>query len=94
MAELARLRALVKGRVQGVSFRFFVVGRARALGVSGYVSNLADGSSVMVEAEGERDRLERLVKELYRGPRGARVEQVEVAWSEHQGAFQGFGIRR
>ena len=94
MAKLARLEAIVRGRVQGVGFRDYVVDRARSLGLAGHVRNLDDGASVRVEAEGERDDLERLVTELHRGPLGARVDEVRVAWSEYRGAFAGLGFQR
>jgi acylphosphatase len=67
---------LVRGRVQGVGFRFFVERVARELGVRGYVRNCADGS-VEVYALGEEQELSLLRKELERGSRASRVEQVE-----------------
>jgi acylphosphatase len=82
---------LVEGRVQGVGYRDFCVWRAQALGLVGYAMNLAEGA-VRVMAEGERARIEALVRELERGPRLARVERVSVTWVEPSGRFSGFGI--
>ena len=73
---MAALRALVRGRVQGVGFRWFVRERARELGVHGWVRNLDDGS-VEVEAEGDEASLDRLRRVLLEGPPGARVSAVE-----------------
>ena len=70
------LRALVRGRVQGVGFRWFVRQRARELGVRGWVRNRSDGS-VEVHADGEPDALERLRASLRTGPPGARVTAVD-----------------
>jgi acylphosphatase len=90
--ELAALQALVEGRVQGVYFRAFVLRHARALGLKGWVRNRSDGR-VKVWAEGERSRLESLLKHLETGPPGARVEGVEVGWSDYRGEFGSFEIR-
>ncbi|MBI4277920.1 MAG: acylphosphatase [Armatimonadetes bacterium] len=79
MDEVARLRALVSGVVQGVGFRWFVQRHARALGLSGYVRNLSDGR-VEVVAEGGRAELEALVAHLRQGPPAARVRAVDVTW--------------
>ena len=73
------LEARVLGRVQGVGFRYFVVGRARSLDLCGFVCNRADGS-VEVRAEGEEKQLEDLLLALRQGPAGSRVDQCEVVW--------------
>ncbi len=86
-----RLEAVVSGIVQGVGYRAFVLSRARVLGVSGIVSNLPDGC-VEVIAEGASDRLASLLEDLRRGPWGARVEDVEVSWSEATGEYSAFGV--
>jgi acylphosphatase len=88
----AALRAIVRGRVQGVGFRDFVWRRARFLGLVGYVRNLPDGRSVEVVAEGQRDDLEQLLEFLRSGPPAARVEQVDVEWGEASDRFQRFVI--
>jgi acylphosphatase len=73
---VAVLHALVRGRVQGVGFRWFVRERARELGIRGWVRNRGDGS-VEVEAEGDLASLERLRVSLAEGPPGARVSSVD-----------------
>lgn len=88
----ARLRASVAGRVQGVGFRYFVLERARALSLTGYVRNEYDGS-VEVVAEGPRRSLEELVDELRVGPRSASVREVVTDWSEPRSDLGEFGVR-
>lgn len=68
-------RYRVRGRVQGVGFRFFVERVAGDLRLRGWVRNCADGS-VEVLAEGELEVLDRFEEALRRGPRMARVDQV------------------
>lgn len=93
MEEGAQLHALVRGYVQGVGFRFFVWDRAETLGLVGYARNLGDGRSVEVVVEGPRERLEALLRDLHRGPRGSRVEGVEVHWGPRTGRFIRFEVR-
>lgn len=92
MSERASLKARVIGRVQGVGFRFFTELLAGEIGLTGYVMNRSDGS-VEVVAEGDRETLEHLLRELRRGPSAARVEKVEEIWGTYTGQFTGFGVR-
>jgi acylphosphatase len=69
-------RFVVRGRVQGVGFRWFVEREAHILGIGGWVRNNADGS-VEVLAQGTRDQLLGLRSRLREGPRAARVDGVE-----------------
>jgi acylphosphatase len=69
-------RFLVRGRVQGVGFRWFVEREAHTLGIAGWVRNNADGS-VEVLAHGTPDQLLGLRSRLHEGPRAARVDAVE-----------------
>lgn len=71
----ARLRLSIRGRVQGVGFRWFLRREARALGLRGWTRNERDGS-VTLEAQGPPDQLERLVAAASRGPAASRVEGV------------------
>ncbi len=68
---------LVKGRVQGVGFRWFVECEAQLLGVGGWVRNCDDGA-VEVLASGTRAQLDALYERLQLGPRAARVDAVVV----------------
>jgi acylphosphatase len=86
-----RVRAIVKGRVQGVGFRDFAAREARALGLGGYVRNQRDGSVECV-AEGPDEALERLLDKLRRGPRMAAVREVEVERAAASGEFEGFEL--
>ena len=68
-------RFLVRGRVQGVGFRYFVLGEARSLGINGFTRNLPDGN-VEVQAAGDVEALEALAHTLEQGPALSRVDGV------------------
>ncbi len=70
-------RYFVRGRVQGVGYRYFVEYTANALGVSGFVRNLDDGR-VEVYAAGVPEQLTELEAQLWKGPRWAEVRGVDV----------------
>ena len=70
------MRTIVRGRVQGVGFRAFVVREARRLGLDGFTRNLPDGS-VEVVASGHPLQLELLVERLRSGPPLSQVDAVE-----------------
>jgi acylphosphatase len=86
-----RRRVVVQGHVQGVFFRETTRRRALAEGVAGWVRNQPDGT-VEAVLEGERDAVERLVAFLREGPRGARVDWIDVV-SEDAGGLEGFEVR-
>ncbi len=92
MAEMAYLKALVYGRVQGVFFRYFVRNIARNLELKGYVRNLPGGNAIEVQAEGNKQQLEKLIEQLKIGPPGAQVKEVEINWSAYSGQFTTFSI--
>ena len=92
MSQAERLRAVVKGEVQGVGFRWAVQRQAGQLGLTGYAENLPDGS-VRVEAEGDPDRLDQLEAFLHQGPRWAEVESLDSQRVAATGEFRGFGTR-
>lgn len=91
MSDAMSVQAVISGRVQGVFFRSFVTGHAQALGLGGYVRNLP-GGEVEVLAEGDRERLGKLVGYLKTGPPGAIVKEVTVTWSACTGKYSGFRI--
>ena len=90
--QRARLRMIVSGRVQGVFFRAAAAERARILGIVGYARNRDDGT-VEIVAEGDRNALEILAAWARRGPTSARVEAVQMEWSEPRDEFDRFRIR-
>jgi len=92
MADLASVRVIVYGYVQGVFFRDFASRRARELGLTGYVRNIRDVEAVEVQAEGERKQLEKLIGYLTVGPPRAKVTRVVTNWSEYTGGYSGFKI--
>jgi acylphosphatase len=89
--KLARLYR-VRGRVQGVGFRYFAEHSASALGISGWVRNDDDGT-VQVYAYGEPAQLAELAGLLWKGPRWAEVRGVDESEApiEH---VRGFSVRQ
>ena len=85
-------RYLINGRVQGVGFRFFAEEAAAREGLHGWVQNLPDGR-VEITAEGDAEALERFERRIRQGPRGARVEDVEIDEQAATGRNTGFHIR-
>jgi len=84
-------RFLVRGRVQGVGFRWFVEREAHILGITGWVRNNHDGT-VEVLAQGTRDQLAGLRSRLLEGPRAARVDDVEESEAEPVKGMSSFRI--
>ena len=93
MSGFASVRAVVHGHVQGVFFRDFTLRRAKELGLVGYIRNLPNPTAVEVQAEGEREKLEKLIEQLKAGPPKAEVARVEASWSKYSGSYSHFSIR-
>ncbi|NPV00433.1 MAG: acylphosphatase [Brevinematales bacterium] len=72
------LRAIVRGRVQGVGFRYFVQRRAENIGLTGWVKNLYSGD-VQIEACGSDEQVSALIEELRKGPPMSDVTDVEYS---------------
>lgn len=85
-------RFLIRGRVQGVGFRWFTHDVARREGVTGWVRNLPDGR-VEALVEGDADAVTRVERAVRTGPPGARVETVAVDSEDAAGAYHDFSIR-
>ena len=86
-----RRRAVVHGLVQGVSFRAATRAAALARDVAGWARNLPDGS-VEVVLEGSLADVEAVLALCRRGPRGARVDRIDV-FSERPEGLLGFEVR-
>ena len=87
---MIRRRVIVHGHVQGVFFRESIRRRAESVAVTGWVRNRGDGS-VETVLEGEREAVERLISFCEKGPRGARVDWVDVIAEDPEG-LAGFSI--
>lgn len=85
------MTAFVKGRVQGVGFRWWTRARALELGLAGSATNLEDGR-VEVVAEGPREQCEALLGLLQGGETPGRVDFVAERWGTPRGE-QGFSER-
>lgn len=85
-------KIIVKGRVQGVSYRFATQAKALKLSLTGLVKNLANGD-VYIEAEGKEDDINRLIEWCYVGPPLAKVEEV-VAEEDVVKEYTNFEIKR
>jgi acylphosphatase len=85
-------RFLVSGLVQGVGYRLFTARAAGDLGITGYARNLPDGR-VEVVAQGDPEALRRFEDALRAGPRGGRVDRVEISNPPCDPDLDGFEIR-
>ncbi len=89
---LVARRFVLKGRVQGVGFRYFAEHAARHEGIHGWVTNRDDGA-VEVYAEGDRDAVWRFEARLRQGPPASRIDDVWVDDDVPSGRATGFSIR-
>jgi acylphosphatase len=84
-------RIVVSGRVQGVGFRYFAQDVALRVGATGWVRNLPDGR-VEAHVEGEIEAVTRVEAAMRRGPRGARVQTVNVDVEDASGLYDTFDV--
>jgi acylphosphatase len=92
LAKTVRLTAWLRGRVQGVGFRWWARSRALELGLTGWAENLADGR-VKVVAEGPREACAQLLELLDRGDTPGQVQHVTHRWDAARGGLAGFAER-
>lgn len=90
---MRRVRAIISGRVQGVSYRASTVDEARRCGLVGWVRNRHDGT-VELEAEGPTEKIDELLAWCKNGPPAARVDSVAVEELAATGAEKSFAITR
>lgn len=86
-----RLEARIRGRVQGVGFRYFAQREAQKRGLSGWVRNLRSGE-VEIAAEGSKEALEQFLTSVRKGPPMAWVESVDEHWKEPRGESGAFEV--
>ena len=87
-------RCVVRGRVQGVGFRWFVTRNAADLGVRGTVRNQGDGSVEAVLQADAPEPVESLIARLRSGPAAARVEGVDCETVSDEIRFERFEVSR
>lgn len=90
-SKIYRSKIKIYGDVQGVTFRWHTKQKADQLGLVGFVRNEPDGS-VLVIAQGQKDKLDELKEWIKEGPSYARVDRVEVKSSPATGQFSDFQI--
>ncbi|WCL49774.1 acylphosphatase [Leptospira sp. GIMC2001] len=88
-----RAKFIIRGAVQGVGFRYFVLQKAQEMRLKGYTQNLPNGE-VEIVVEGEKIFLEDMERALQKGPTKAKVKEVVAVWQEAQGRFRTFEIKR
>jgi len=87
-----RAEIVVKGLVQGVGFRYYVVRQAESLGLNGYTENLYSGE-VLTVVEGEKAIIENLIRKLKIGPSHAYVTDYMIKWEKSKNEFTRFEVR-
>ncbi|MFH1783880.1 MAG: acylphosphatase [bacterium] len=83
---------LVKGRVQGVGFRFYAMRLAESLALTGFVKNLPAGG-VEIEVEGETDTINSFITKLQKGDLGRNIADIDVEWIPYQKKYESFDVR-
>ena len=86
-------KLFIHGRVQGVFFRNYAAGKARQLGINGFVRNLSDGSTVEVVAQGPEDNIKEFINLLKEGPPDALVESTHIEQLDNAPEFNSYSIR-
>ena len=89
--EEAAFQARIRGRVQGVGFRYACLNEARRLGLRGWARN-TPAAEVEVWAEGGLERLDCFLQWLRQGPPRARVDQLDITRHPPSGRYQNFTI--
>ena len=86
----------LRGRVQGVGFRWWAMGEARYLNLSGYAENLPDGS-VEVRAQGEDEAVGRMIRLVLENPtttaRPGLIDDYDISWADVIAGAKAFGYR-
>jgi len=94
MPETKSLSIKIYGRVHGVFFRDFIYRHAILLRLTGFVQNVQDDKSVKIFAEGTEEQLKQLLEYARVGPPTAKVNRIEIIWSQNTGQFTDFVIKR
>ena len=79
------------GLVQGVGFRYFTTRKANELKINGFVKNEGD-NKVIIEAEGEKNNLEKFIETCKKGYGNSKVEKINVLWNNEIHKYKKFNI--
>ena len=82
---------IIKGKVQGVSFRYFTLKQAQKLNIVGWVRNIPNGT-VEAVAQGNKKNLELFIKKLKEGSSLSRVDDVILNWEHQKKDYENFAI--
>ena len=85
------VKIIIKGRVQGVSYRYFTLWQAQSFNIFGWVRNEPDGD-VKVYAEGQKENLDQFINYLKKGPSFSRVDDVILNWEAEDKSYNEFNI--
>ncbi|NQU83353.1 MAG: acylphosphatase [Parcubacteria group bacterium] len=88
---MKRVHIKIYGQVQGVFFRVGIKEKADELGIFGWARNIESGG-VEIMAEGEKEKLEKLIEWARQGPESAEVEKAEVKWYNNKEDYNNFKI--
>ncbi len=89
---MVRARLVIKGRVQGVFYRYSTERKAKSIGgLTGWVRNLPNGD-VEVLVEGDKEKIDRLIEWCREGPPYSKVTDVITEWKDYRGEFSDFTI--
>jgi acylphosphatase len=90
---MKKITAFIKGRVQGVGYRYYVTNCAQEIGICGYVRNKEDGL-VEVIGEGDENSLQEFIRQLHASEDSViHVDDITVIWADSSREFKTFGIR-
>ncbi len=89
---LVQYELTVKGRVQGVGYRYFAVQKGSEMGITGWVKNSVDGSVIIV-AQGIEEEIKTFIDYLYIGPTRARVDQITKVKFNTLSDFNNFSVK-
>ena len=82
---------IIKGKVQGVSFRYFTLKQAQELNIVGWVRNIPNGT-VEAVAQGNKINLELFINKLKQGSSLSRVDDVILNWEHQEKDYENFAI--
>ena len=90
--EFKRAEIIANGLVQGVGFRYFVIMKASALGLKGFVKNLYSGE-VLTVVEGPKVLIEELFGQIKIGPSRSSVKNCVIVWQKFKNEFENFEVK-